>query len=244
MLKFIKEKLYFLKKWRLLVFLYPKKSIGVLTSGDDYWDERGMNEGLALNDWQLERAQFVIRRVKNEKNVTLTDIGCGDGSVLAYIARSCPSVSQSVGIDASPVALKRAEKRGVHTVQSNFTTQTFSEVLPESEYALLFEVLEHVPVSEVLLRVVYGKAKKGVFFSVPNTGYFLYRLRLLFGKTPMQWRTHPSEHLRFWTLADLKWWLKSQGYNNCELYPYKGVPVLSRLWPSMFAAGLIVYIPK
>ena len=227
-----------------MVFLYPKKSIGTLTSGDDYWKERGMNEGLALNDWQLERARFVVHRIKGEKNITIVDVGCGDGSVLAYIARFCPSVSQSVGIDASPVALKRAEKRGIRTIQSNFTAQTFSEVLPESEYALLFEVLEHVPISEVLLQAVYDKTKKGVFFSIPNTGYFLYRLRLLFGKTPMQWRIHPSEHLRFWTHADLKWWLKALKYRDCELHPYKGIPGLNKLWPSMFAAGFIVHIPK
>jgi len=101
-----------------------------------------------------------------------------------------------------------------------------------------------MPNAEKILEYIYRKAKIGVFFSIPNSGYFIYRLRLLFGKFPKQWSVFPNEHLRFWTLGDLKWWLCALGYKKYKIFCYKGIPILNILLPSLFAAGLVVYIEK
>jgi len=108
---------------------------------------------------------------------------------------------------------------------------------------MILEVLEHMPNPEKFLKLIIKKAKRGVFFSFPNTGYISYRLRLLFGAFPMQWRIHPGEHLRFWTYRDLKWWLKElELYDKSEIYVYEGIPVLNRLWKGLFGAGFVVEI--
>jgi len=72
----------------------------------------------------------------------------------------------------------------------------------------------------------------------------VYRLRLLFGKFPAQWRVHPGEHVRFWTARDLRWWLLAQGIENYKIFYYEGIPLLNKIVPSLFAAGFVVYIQK
>jgi hypothetical protein len=108
----------------------------------------------------------------------------------------------------------------------------------------LFEIIEHVPDAEGLLAAVRNKATKGVFFSIPNTGFFTHRFRLLFGKFPAQWSERPNEHVRFWTLRDVTWWLNAQDITQFEVHTYEGVPYLKHVLPSLFAAGILVYIPR
>jgi hypothetical protein len=108
----------------------------------------------------------------------------------------------------------------------------------------MLELLEHIPHSEELMLSALGKSQKGIFISFPNTGYYRHRLRLLFGKFPLQWRVFPNEHVRFWTYTDAKWWLKSLGIQNYTLHCYKGIPLLNKILPSIFGAGMIIEISK
>jgi 2-polyprenyl-3-methyl-5-hydroxy-6-metoxy-1,4-benzoquinol methylase len=109
----------------------------------------------------------------------------------------------------------------------------------------MLEVLEHIPNPEKFIKTISKKAKKGVFFSVPNTGYISYRLRLLFGAFPMQWNIHPGEHLRFWTYRDLKWWLNELDLaDRSEIYVYQGIPLLNKIYKGLFGAGFVVKIFK
>jgi len=233
---------YQLKLWYKHMFTYPTLHTGVVDY-DAYWrDKRGENIG-ALSDWQIERAQFVVDTLKGEKDISLLDIACGDGSILNFI-KGRVSVLKMIGTDVSTFALDRAEKFGVETrILDIGDTKQFVNI-PTADYAMLFEILEHVPHSEELLNSTYSKMNKGVFFSFPNTGFFIHRFRLLFGKFPMQWRMFPGEHVRYWTKQDLLWWLKALGFHNAQVHYYKGVPLLHKLWPGMFAAGFVVFLKK
>jgi hypothetical protein len=98
---------------------------------------------------------------------------------------------------------------------------------------------------EQFLKIIERKTKKSIFFSIPNTGFIAYRLRLLLGSFPVQWRIHPGEHIRFWTYRDLKWWLKELGYlQRAEIVVYEGIPGFNKIWPSLFGMGLLVKIKK
>ncbi len=233
---------YQLKLWYRHMFTYPTLHTGVVDY-DAYWkDKRGENIG-ALSDWQMERAQFVVDTLKDQKEISLLDIACGDGSILHFIKERI-SLSHMIGTDVSTFALDRAKQFGVEThILDIADTSQFSGI-PTADYAMLFEILEHVPHSEELLLATYNKMKKGVFFSFPNTGFFIHRFRLLFGKFPMQWRMYPSEHVRYWTKQDLIWWIGALGFQNAKVHCYKGVPILNTILPGMFAAGFIVFIEK
>lgn len=240
----MKGLLFELKKLYALVFSYPVARISNETIDYDlYWkDKRGSGLG-ALSRWQKQRADIALQYVRSSTNPTLLDVGCGDGSVLGYL-RTEINAARTIGIDVSEEALAKAREAGIETVRADMSDRAQWKVVPEADYVLLFEVLEHLPESEAFLADMRLKANQGVFFSFPNTGYFAHRLRLLLGKFPMQWRLHPGEHLRFWTHADVRWWLQAQGYTDYKLHCYEGVPLLNRIWPSLFAAGLLVYLPK
>jgi len=87
-----------------------------------------------------------------------------------------------------------------------------------------------------------------LIFSVPNTGHYSHRIRLLLGKFPMQWRHHPGEHLRFWCFSDMRWWLmsclkfKEEKFN---IIPYNApISLLNKIFPSIFSRGILVYVSK
>lgn len=233
------------KHWFKAVFLYPKHQIGV---GNDqyeaYWEERGKT-GLHLSPWQKERSDIALSFIDEQKDASfrVVDIGCGDGAVLAYL-RNKYSNLKGIGIDFSDTVLRFAKGAGFETHAIDFSNPEKLEI-PEGDYVILFETIEHIANSELLVTKAFEKVKKLVFISIPNTGFFTYRLRLLFGKFPAQWVDQPNEHLRFWTVADMKWWLRALNLEkSATIKTYKGVPLLKYLWPSLFAAGMVVIIKK
>jgi len=217
---------------------YPKLVLEE-TNYDDYWkDKRGNNLGYA-NSWQKQRGDWIVDRI--EEGSSVLDIGCGDGGVLLYMKKK--KDFKAVGADISDIVLNFLDSKGIEVVKFDINDFNSISELPDVDYVMMLEVLEHMPNPEKFLKLIMKKAKRGVFFSFPNSGYISYRLRLLFGAFPMQWRIHPGEHLRFWTYRDLKWWLKElELYDKSEIYVYEGIPVLNRLWKGLFGAGFVVEI--
>ncbi len=242
LIKKIKYPFYLFKIGFKAVFHYPIYKLDVQDANyNNYWDEK--SDGYFIGDWQKDRADIIKSVIKKEKVGSLADVGCGDGSVLAYLKKSIQGV-EAIGLDTSEEALSRAKKRGIEVKRIEGETIETIRKLPNVDYIFFLEVLEHTANAEELLKAAYDKSKKGVFFSFPNTGFFIYRLRLLFGKFPAQWRVHPGEHLRFWTISDLRWWLRALNMNNYEIYTYRGIPILNLILPSLFAAGIVVVAKK
>ncbi|MFH1841373.1 MAG: class I SAM-dependent methyltransferase [Candidatus Nealsonbacteria bacterium] len=235
----IKLALYQIKQWLRSIYIYPKFNFQG-QDYDKYWQSRNLDSITALNEFQKKRVEFTLSYI--EKDSVFMDFGSGSGSVLAYINKEKP-MKELIGVDISEYALNLAKEKGIKTFKKDLTNIENLRELPAADYISLFEVLEHVPSSEDLLRWAVERAQKGVFFSVPNTGFFTHRLRLLFGKFPLQWRRNPSEHLRFWTVRDMKWLMLQLGYNSYKLHLYKGVPLFRSLLPSLFAEGIFIYVP-
>jgi methionine biosynthesis protein MetW len=210
------------------------------TDYEAYWRERLAKGPGRLNAFQLDRAQWIAVRVLPGSRVL--DVGCGDGGILAHLRDRKGIVP--MGADLSPYVLEFLKARGMEPVRVDLS-ETGLASLPGADHVLFLEVLEHMQNPEEILKQALSKASVSVFFSVPNTGYFPYRLRLLGGRVPMQWRVHPGEHVRFWTLADMRWWLDQLGLGGrYELKAYRGIPVLNRIWPAMFGMGLICEVKK
>ena len=234
-------------EWWNSIFSYPQEKIAAVPlSHDSYWEHRGTHasSGLSLpSAWQKQRADFVLKTIGNQKSegLVIADIGSGNGATLRYLKQSIPLL-KGVGVDGSKVMLEEVQRSGFTAVEADVADASF--IVPPSDYALLFEIVEHVPLSEALIENALKSARRGVFVSFPNSGFFTYRLRLLFGRFPVQWLFHPSEHVRFWTLMDMRWWLRACGWENATVRGYEGVPLLNTFLPSLFAAGIIVYIPK
>jgi len=243
-IKKIKEELFELKRWKSLVYTYPKLSLKEVDYNLYWKDKRGGGIG-RLSTWQTERANIIISEIKKAagSKPDILDVGCGDGSILKYVSDNL-SVGAMYGADNSSFALGCAESFGVKSSLIDIADIDTLDKLTTADYVLLLEILEHVVNPEEVLGCMYKKAKRGVFFSFPNSGFATYRLRLLLGRFPLQWRLHPSEHVRFWTYSDLKWWLRELGYRKYTVNFYRGVPFLRKLWPALFSAAFVVHIPK
>lgn len=206
---------------------------------DTYWQNR--DTGAELNSFQKKRAEFLIREI--DKNDSILDIGCGDGRILVYLKEKGHQ-GEMLGVDSSDYVLSKAKSRGVAAIKKDIRDVKQLSDLGVFGVVILFEVLEHMVNAEELLAWAYSHSRKAVIFSVPNTGFIVHRLRLLFGRFPLQWRVHPSEHLRFWTLRDMKWWLNQLGYNSAVIKTYEGFLWFGKLSPSIFSEGIFVSLRK
>lgn len=246
MLNDIKYLLWVAKEWLKRLYIYPQRRIlpGAHFDYDAYWREkRGQYMG-RLGRWQLKRARLASSIIYEGNDTTINDLGSGAGEVLNDILKSLPG-AKGIAYDSSAYALEIAKSSGLETRMMDINKAGDFEKIEQADYTLMFEILEHIPESEELLKEAFNKSRRGVMFSFPNTGFFIHRCRLFFfGKFPLQWTKHPGEHLRFWTKKDLVWWLEAQGYRNYKIYHYAGTPLLKSVWPNMFAAGMFVYIKK
>ena len=206
---------------------------------DAYWQKKRENHSLGVaGSFQKIRANWILDRIRT--NTSVAEFGCGDAATLIWLKNKINI--KPIGIDISDHILKfvKSQNIEIHQIRAN---EVDFESLPNADVYLLLEVLEHLPNPEEVLSKLIEKTKEKIFISIPNTGYFPYRLRLLFGRFPVQWKLNPSEHLRFWTIKDFKWWTKELGlFDQCEIKAYKGIPVLNKILPNLFGMGIICEI--
>ena len=228
------------KNIKHLIFFRPNIVLSKSLDYDSYWQRKKDKKSLnIINPFQLERANFIKSHI--EDNQSLLDIGTGDGTILLEVMKD-KKVS-CYGTDISDYILNFLKTQNISSIKWDFNSDS-PDILPNTDYILMLEVIEHMQDSENFVLQMLNKSRKGVFISVPNTGFFPWRIRFLFGYFPVQWLTHPGEHLRFWTYKDMKWWLKQMNLNNYTIYPYEGIPLLNKLWPSLFAQAMIIKIDK
>lgn len=235
MLKNVIKSILLLPKYLLS---YPK-IIFDAADYDEYWkDKKGMDMGNA-NDYQRIRARWIAEKI--DEGSTVLDLGCGDGAVLLEIRKT--KNIKPIGVDISNYALDFCASQNIETIKIDLIRIEEFNALPEVDFILMLEFLEHIPNPEKALKILESKARKAMFFSFPNSGYIVYRLRYLSGRFPVQWLIHPGEHIRFWTYKDLKWWLKELGYAHCStIYVYKGIFLLNKIWKNMFSRALMVEV--
>lgn len=167
---------------------------------------------------------------------SVLDIGCGEGATLRYL--STHNSVRGVGLDISPTAVEKARGSGINASVADASSPGFC-IEGEYDYIIISEVIEHIPRPEDLLRKTPGHFRKGLIISIPNTGHYLCRLRLLFGRFPVQWALHPGEHLRFWTLKDFEAWADWLGFSIVSRSSNTGFLGLYHLFPGLFADNFV-----
>jgi methionine biosynthesis protein MetW len=222
--------------WRRL-YAYPPGADLRRRDYDAYWREKAKGRAAPLSRWRLRRADVFARLLQSGD--TVLDLGTGDGAILQYLIERRGIVAR--GLDVSAAAVEMCRRNGLAVDLVDLTRP--GDALPDGtwQYAILSEVLEHLPNPEQLLDALRPRITRAFLVSVPNSGFIAHRLRLAFGRFPLQWIVCPGEHLRFWTVADFEWWARQLGFAIDAMYPYEGVGGLRRWWPSLFAAG-VVYV--
>ncbi|MBI5061118.1 MAG: methyltransferase domain-containing protein [Candidatus Aenigmarchaeota archaeon] len=219
------------------IFAYREMKIGNMDY-EEYWTSREDDVFKEGSDNTEKIISDII-----EKNSTVMDIGCGDGRLLNRLRAE--KRAHGEGIDVSATAAKRCREKGmkctVVDIQKKF------RLSKKYDYIVITDVLEHIPNPEFVMENLRDSFNKKLIISLPNIGMVFNRARLLFGKFPLEWYWHPGEHIRHWTLADIKWWIRSNKNFGCRIagiYSNTGIPLLRKLWPSMFSAGFVVVLER
>ena len=156
-------------------------------------------------------------------------------------------------MDISSAAVANLSQHDIDGAAINLGTPLRNLTERNFDYVVMMEVIEHVHEAESLVLDTMEFSPKGIFITIPNAGYFIHRLRLMFGgRFPVTFVLfHMKEHIRFWTVKDFFQWSE---HLNLKVTHYEGQEkgtrnplrlFMIRNFPSLFAAQLIYFLePK
>jgi methionine biosynthesis protein MetW len=217
------------------LFIYPPTAHVGQVDYDAYWDAKFEETAGTMGEWREKRAKVFASLVG--KGDRVLDLGVGDGALLKYMIDHAGV--DGYGLDVSEKAVEFCRKQGLKADVADVNEPLERFITESFDYVVLSEIIEHMPDPESLLNDLRMHVRKGIIVSVPNTGFYQHRLRLLTGRFPLQWVVTPGEHLRFWTYADFRWWAKQLNFEIVRAVPYEGAPGLKDVYPAMFAAAFV-----
>ncbi|WP_081884691.1 MULTISPECIES: methionine biosynthesis protein MetW [unclassified Pseudomonas] len=207
---------------------------------DTYWQMRVREQRTAK---EMDRYRLIASVLP--VNASVLDIGCGEGSFLRYLSRNRPDCKGS-GADISISALEELTASGISVTRIDPQRRLVEQLAGSWDVVVLMEVIEHVVDAEDLVRQVIELGPRRIFITIPNAGFLLHRLRLLFGgRFPITTIVyHMREHIRFWTVKDFEQWADVLGMHihTCRAQvdrPDRLVRWLSNWHPALFAAQVV-----
>ncbi|MDK9691318.1 methionine biosynthesis protein MetW [Azospira sp.] len=153
----------------------------------------------------LDRFDFDVIAKWIAPGERVLDLGCGDGSLLKFLAQA--RNTHGYGVDIDPANVLACVRNGVNVIQSNLEQGLAGFEDGFFDHAIMSLSLQTVhrtvPLLEELLRV-----GREAVVSFPNFGYWLHRQAILNGRMPVskdlpyQW--YDSPNVRFFTIADFQ----------------------------------------
>lgn len=217
------------------LFGYPSTARVGQVDYDVYWDYKAPGQMGQLSPWRLKRAKVFGGLVQPGSRVL--DVGVGDGALLRYLIDNCGV--DGYGLDISRRAVEFCRAAGLRVELADVNEPIDRYIHQPFDYIICSEIIEHLPDPESLLNDLRRYARQGIIVSIPNTGFYQHRLRLLFGRFPLQWVVTPGEHLRYWTRADFRWWARQMRFMLAREIAYVGVPGLKTIMPGLFASAFV-----
>jgi len=150
-------------------------------------------------NWYLTKSNYVshhlIKFAVNNAGSNILDVGCATGE---YCQKLNDLGFKCVGVDVNSEYITKAKKNSVEAYIMNGKSLDFMD--NSFDTVLLFEVLEHVKCTDIILKEAKRIAKKNVLITVPNcTDYFILRR---FGLTYEHMLE--KDHINFFTKKDLE----------------------------------------
>ena len=185
-----------------------------------------------------ERGRIFKATIGTGKRVV--DLGCRDGA----LTRSFLDGNTVTGADIDTVALNKAAKLGIETVQIDLHGDWHELGGRKFDAAVLAETLEHLYYPERIIAKIADLLPDGgvLVGSVPNASNLKNRLKLLLGikrYTPLQDPTH----INHFTHAELLGILRKH-FREVRIIPLGHYAALDRLWPGMFSFDMVFVCRK
>ena len=164
-------------------------------------------------DRQAHRADFATIASWITPGAQVLDLGCGDGSLLAYLSRE--RGVKGYGIEIADAGVVASVRNGVNVLQSDLESGLAGFDDASFDCVILSQTLQAMRHTEEIVREMLRVGRE-VIVTFPNFGYWPHRWQILRGrmpvsdKLPYQWYDTPNVHLC--TVADFDAFLRER---NC-----------------------------
>lgn len=168
------------------------------------------------------------------------DLGCGDGTMLAYLQQTRGCTGYGIEIDDANVLA--CVQRGVNVIQLNLDEGLAMFDDASFDVVLQLDTLQHLRNAEVMLRETVRVGRVGIV-AFPNFAHWPNRLSVLRGRMPVtkrlpyQWYDTPN--IRVGTHADLQALALGSGLKVLDSFGLQNGRTV-RLCPNLLA-GTSVY---
>jgi methionine biosynthesis protein MetW len=160
-------------------------------------------------------------------NSHVLDLGCGDGSLLAYLQQR--KACHGYGVEIDDAAVLACTRRGVNVIQQNIEAGLDMFAEARFDTVVLSMAIQATNKTEQVLREMSGIGREGIV-SFPNFGHWFHAWSLLRGRMPVSrempyhWYDTPNLHLA--TIPDFEAFLGQLGLRiTARMFLANGRPV-------------------
>ena len=188
----------------------------------------------------MQRADFAAIANWVKPGARVLDLGCGDGTLLAYLNEQRGGAGYGVEIDDDGILA--CVENGVNVIQGDLERGLSGFADGSFDYVILSQTLQAVRSSERVVREMLRVGREGIV-TFPNFGYWRNRLQVIGGNMPVsnrlpyQWFDTPNIHLC--TITDFEDFCRDHGVHILERIVMCGGSVVTLL-PNLLGS-LAVY---
>jgi len=165
-----------------------------------------------MNTNAMRRADFAAIANWIRPETRVLDLGCGDGTLLRYLAEERATVGYGVEIDDDGILA--CVGNGVNVIQGDIERGLSGFADASFDYVILSQTLQAVRNGERVVHEMLRVGREGIV-TFPNFGYWRNRLQVVLGGMPVSdnlpypWYDTPNIHLC--TITDFEDFCASHG---------------------------------
>jgi methionine biosynthesis protein MetW len=158
------------------------------------------------------RADFATLAPWIARGSRVLDLGCGDGSLLAYLVRE--RAASGYGIEIDDAGVLACVRQGVNVLQSDLESGLAGFADASFDCVILSQTLQAMRHTEKIVAEMLRVGRDAIV-TFPNFGHWTHRTQILRGRMPVssslpyQWYDTPNIHLC--TVADFDAFLAARG---------------------------------
>ncbi len=170
-----------------------------------------------MNTHAMQRADFAAIANWIKPGARVLDLGCGDGTLLRYLAEQRDTIGYGVEIDDD--GLYACALNGVNVIQGDMERGLSAFADDSFDYVILSQTLQAVRSSERVVDEMLRVGREGIV-TFPNFGYWRNRLQVMTGNMPVSdnlpyaWFDTPNIHLC--TMTDFENFCRDHGVRILE----------------------------
>ena len=170
-----------------------------------------------MNALHSTRADFETIARWIQPNSRVLDLGCGDGSLLRYLAET--RNARGYGVEIADEKIVACINNGVNVIQTDLESGLSTFESHSFDFVVLSQTLQAMKHTEGIVREMLRVGRQAIV-TFPNFGYWQHRLQIFAGHMPVsadlpyQWYDTPNIHLC--TLKDFETFCATHGVRVLE----------------------------